>query len=75
MVEIEIGGLRAIARGWEWVQGDDTLLKILRQDLSIMPKHEYSPFPALTLANAAIERYGGEIIRQEPPEYTEGRVY
>lgn len=75
MVEIEIGAMRATISGVDWVKGDDLLLRLLRQDLVVRESIGYDPFPALTIANEAIARYGGRIIRQEPPEYVEGRVY
>lgn len=75
MVEVEIGGMRAIAEGLAWTKGDNELLAMLRQDLLIRDNGGYDPFPALTIANEAIALYGGRIIRQEPPEYVDGRVY
>ena len=75
MVEVEIGGMSATAEGYEWTRGDSDLLAILRQDLQIRIAEGYDPFPALTIATEAISRYGGRIVRQEPPEYVEGRVY
>lgn len=75
MVEVEIGGFRAVIVGKEWAEGDPVLLRTLRQDLSIRPYAGYDPFPALTIAQEAIQRYGGSIVRQEPPAYVEGRVY
>jgi len=75
MVEVEIGGMRAIAEGLAWTSGDADLLAILRQDLAIRVGAGYDPFPALTIAQEAIALYGGRIIRQEPPEYAAGTIY
>lgn len=76
MVEVEIGGMRCKAIGNEWTEGDDPLLGILQQDL-IMRRDvlNYDPFPAMTIALEAIERYGGRIVRQDPPSYVGGRIY
>lgn len=75
-VEIEIGGMRAVAASPAWIEGDELLLDILRQDLFIRQVSlTYDPFPALTIAQEAIARYGGRIIAQELPEYEEGTVY
>lgn len=76
MTQIEIGGQRAVIVGREWTDGDEPLLSILRQDLVIRDDRlTYDPFPALTIAQEAISRYGGRIIRQEPPDYDEGAIY
>lgn len=75
MVEIQIGRLRATAVGWEWTTGDHPLLTTLRQDAEVRPYTGYDPFPALTLAEEAIQRYGGRIVAQQPPAYVAGRVY
>lgn len=75
MVEVEIGGMTAQIIGEEWTEGDSVLLRTLRQDLSIRAYAGYDPFPAHTIANEAIQRYGGRIIRQRPPKYVEGRIY
>ena len=75
MVEIEIGTSRATITGERWTSGDETLLSILRQDSEIRRPFGYDPFPALTIAQEAIARYGGRIVRQEPPDYVVGRVY
>lgn len=75
-VEVEIAGRRAVAAGWAWVEGDATLLEMLRQDLRQRERTiGYDPFPALTLAEEAVARYGGRIVGQALPEYVEGRVY
>ena len=75
MVEVEIGGVRAIIEGTTWTQGSPTLLRTLQQDALVRPYSGYDPFPALTIATEAITRYNGRIVRQQPPEYVEGRVY
>lgn len=76
MVEVEIGGAHAIIVGQEWTEGDDLLLSILRQDLLVRRDVlSYDPFPALTIAQEAIDQYGGRIVRQEPPSYEEGAIY
>ena len=75
MVEVEIGGVRATIVGMEWTEGDASLLRTLRQDLAIRPYSGYDPFPALTIAQEAIRHYGGRIVRQDPPEFMEGRIY
>ena len=75
MVEIEIGGLSATIAGYAWVDGDEPLLTTLQQDAQVSPRGDYDPFPALTIAKAAIARYGGRIIQQDPPEHVAGRVY
>lgn len=76
MVEVEIGGMRCKAVGTEWPEGEEPLLGILRQDLLMRRAPlTYDPFPALTIAQEAIERYGGRIVRQDPPEHEEGRIY
>lgn len=75
-VEVQIAGRGAVAAGWAWVEGDATLLEMLRQDLRQRERTiGYDPFPALTLAEEAVALYGGRIVGQEPPEHTEGRVY
>ena len=75
MVEVEIGGLSATIAGYAWIDGDEPLLTTLAQDAQVRPKGDYDPFPALTIANEAIARYGGRIVSQEPPEHVPGRVY
>lgn len=75
MVEVEIGGEHATIASHEWVSGDELLLSILRQDLAIRDNGDYDPFPALTIATEAVNRYGGRIIRQEPPDYDPKLIY
>lgn len=75
MVEVEIGGVRAVAEGYQWTSGDARLLRTLRGNAAVFGWAAYEPFPALTLARDAVSRYGGRIVRQQPPEYAPGRVY
>lgn len=75
MVEVQIGGVTATAIGRTWAEGDALLLRTLRQDLRWRVWESYDPFPALTLAEEAIQRYGGRIVTQQPPAYVAGRVY
>lgn len=75
MVEVEIGGMRAIAEGLAWTKGDPDLLALLQQDLQIRASTGYDPFPALTIAQEAVALYGGRIVRQEPPNYVPGTIY
>lgn len=76
MVEVEIAGMSATIIGREWAEGDEPILTTLRQDLLVRRDDlRYDPFPALTIAQEAIARYGGRIIAQEPPDYEEGTVY
>ena len=76
MVEVKIGGMSATIVGYEWTEGDELLLSILRQDVQIRDDSlSYDPFPAFTIAQEAIDRYGGEIVRQKPPVFTEGAIY
>jgi hypothetical protein len=76
MVEIEIGGLRATARGYAWERGDEPLLTTLRNDLlARQVDGAYDPFPARTIAQEALDRYGGRIISEQAPAYVAGRDY
>lgn len=74
-VEVTIGGMRAVAAGRAWLEGDEPLLTMLRGLLQVRDATGYDPFPALTIAQEAVARYGGRIVDQAPPEYVEGRVY
>lgn len=75
MVEVEIDGARAVIVGWRWTEGDPVLLRVLEQDLVERAYTGYEPFPALTIAQEAIARYGGRIVSEVSPAYVPGRVY
>lgn len=75
MVIVEIGGHRATIVGRMWTCDSETLRGILQSDADITELPAADPFPDLTIAQAAVETYGGRIVEQKPPAMEDGVIY
>jgi hypothetical protein len=72
MIEVEIGRQRARFDGvWDGADAD----MIAAFNAGSLDPSGADPDPELTEARRVVAAYGGRIVRQEPPEYVEGRVY
>jgi len=75
MVSASIMGVEAQVENWVW-SCENTLLEnylnIMRDPLG---PSGADPYPDLTLAESAVERLGGKILKYDELEHVEGRVY
>lgn len=76
MVEIEIGGRSAVIRSLEWHSAAPSLQQLLRDDVAVRPApSQYEPWPDMAIAQEAVTRYGGRIVRQVAPAFDRNRIY
>lgn len=76
MVEIEINGVRATIEGRIWRAARPSVAQALNDDVAVRPAtFAYEPWPDMAIAQEAIQRYGGRIVRQAKPAFVEGRIY
>lgn len=75
MIIVEIGGHRATIVGGRWGCESEAIRAILQSDADITELPAADPFPDLTIAQAAVETYGGRIVEQKPPAMEDGVIY
>lgn len=77
MIEIKINGISAVVDHLQWVCPEmPQLEKLLNARIDPLGPSGADPYPDLTVAREVVEKFGGEITQQDPPqEVEEGRVY
>ena len=72
---VKIGNFEATIEDGKWSSENKLLLDIINLTLPFEGVPTSEPDPDKFLADLAIERLGGEIIKHDKPEYVEGRIY
>lgn len=75
MVVIEFGGSQATLIGRRWQCEVEAFQTLLQSDADRADVPTEEPFPELTIAQAAVDAYGGTIIQAEPPVTEDGVIY
>lgn len=76
MVIVQILNDQARIQNGQWKSSNRILEKNLQVFSDMSKVYTSDPYPDLTLAKQAVERLGGEIIKQDPkPEAPEGVIF
>lgn len=75
MIIIKIGGVIADIEDYVWHCEDTQLLAALNAVLPSEGASGLDPHPDLTVAQAAVAAYGGEVLQADDADYEEGAVY
>lgn len=75
MVIVSFSGITAVIEDHVWRCEDSSLLRLLETTISPDGPSGADPNPDLTVAQAAVSAYNGEIIYADDADYEEGMVY
>lgn len=76
MIIIQLLNTQARVQGEKWTSPNRSLEKLLNAMAAVADVYTSDPYPDLTLAQQAVEKFGGEIIKQDPkPEAIEGVIF
>lgn len=76
MIIIQLLKTQARVENQKWSSPNRSLEKLLNAMVGTSEVYTSDPYPDLTLAEQAIKKLGGEIIKQDPkPEAPEGMIF
>lgn len=70
-----IGGEKATIDGYEWTSDNQALEDLLNAMLDPLGPSGADPNPSLTAARSAVDRFSGEVVIFDKPEFDPEAVY